>query len=187
MGEPNIYRQFGINPNVSEIARRYGFDCRTIASYWEEDGDINDGRCRRASGFDRHRAAPEEKAPLPGVTKKVVRECLLRRLGDAAPPGYNAFTHYCRRHDIPVQGSRGAPKPIRASRPRQAASCSSTGRSRCACPAVMAICSSPTRLRPRWGAPGYTASSARGPGLLTTYSPTSWRRYGRWAVCLRND
>lgn len=107
MGEPNIYRQFGINPNVSEIARRYGFDCRTIASYWEEDGDINDGRCRRASGFDRHRAAPEEKAPLPGVTKKVVRECLLRRLGDAAPPGYNAFTHYCRRHDIPVQGSRG--------------------------------------------------------------------------------
>lgn len=110
MGELNIYRQLGIKPNFSEIARRYGFDRHTIASYWEEGGDIDDGRCRRTSGFDRHRAVIEEKAALPGVTKKAVHEFLLHRSGDAGLPGYNAFTHYCRTRGIAFSDP-GGPEP----------------------------------------------------------------------------
>ena len=101
MGELNMYRQLGVKPNFSDIARRYGLDRHTVASYWKEGGDVDDGRCRRGSGFDRHRALIEEKAALPGARKKAVHEYLLHRCGDPDLPGYNAFTHYCRTRGIP--------------------------------------------------------------------------------------
>lgn len=110
MGELNMYRQLGIKPNFSEIARRYGLDRHTVASYWREGGDVDDGRRRRTSGFDRHRDAIAAKATLPGVTKKAVREYLLHRACDPALPGYNAFTHYCRTRDIVLAGADG-PEP----------------------------------------------------------------------------
>lgn len=110
MGELNMYRQLGIKPNFSEIARRHGLDRRTVASYWREGGDVDDGRCRRTSGFDRHRDAIAAKASLPGVTKKAVHEYLLHRACDPALPGYNAFTHYCRTRDIVFAGADG-PEP----------------------------------------------------------------------------
>lgn len=100
MGELNIYRQLGLKPNYSEIARRYGMDRHTVAKYWQDGGDIDDGRCRRSSGFDRFRDVIEEKALLPGITKKAVHEFLLDRHGGEAVPGYNAFTHFCRKNEI---------------------------------------------------------------------------------------
>ena len=109
MGELNMYRQLGVKPNFSDIARRYGLDRHTVASYWKE-GDVDDGRCRRGSGFDRHRALIEEKAALPGARKKAVHEYLLHRCGDPDLPGYNAFTHYCRTRGIPFC-EPGGPEP----------------------------------------------------------------------------
>lgn len=110
MGELNMYRQLGVKPNFSDIARRYGLDRHTVASYWKEGGDVDDGRCRRGSGFDRHRALIEEKAALPGARKKAVHEYLLHRCGDPDLPGYNAFTHYCRTRGIPFC-EPGGPEP----------------------------------------------------------------------------
>ena len=86
MGELNMYRQLGIKPNFSEIARRYCLDRHTVASYWKEGGDVDDGRSRRSSGFDRHRETIEAKAALPGVTKKAVHEYLLHRSGGGPGP-----------------------------------------------------------------------------------------------------
>lgn len=128
MGELNMYRQLGVKPNFSDIARRYGLDRHTVASYWKEGGDVDDGRCRRGSGFDRHRALIEEKAALPGARKKAVHEYLLHRCGDPDLPGYNAFTHYCRTRGIHRSASREGRSRTPASRRPRGASCSSTGR-----------------------------------------------------------
>lgn len=100
MGELNSYRQLGAKPNFSEIGRRYGLDRHTVARYWKEEGCLEDGRSRRASGFDAHRDLIAEKAALPGATKKAVHEYLLHRFGDEGLPGYNAFTHWCRRSGV---------------------------------------------------------------------------------------
>ena len=70
MGELNMYRQLGLKPNFSEIGRRYGLDRHTVALYWNEGGDVDDGRCNRPSGFDAHSALIAEKAAMPGATRK---------------------------------------------------------------------------------------------------------------------
>ncbi len=59
-----------------------------------------DAREGRQSGFDRYRAEIEEKAAMPGMTKKALHELLLHRHGGDEPPvpGYNAYTHYLRRN-----------------------------------------------------------------------------------------
>lgn len=105
-----MYRQLELKPDFSEIGRRYGLDRHTVARYWNEGGDVDDGRRNRPSGFDAHSALIAEKAAMPGATKKAVHEYLLHRCGGAADPGYNAFTHYCRRHDIAFDGG-GRPEP----------------------------------------------------------------------------
>ena len=81
MGELNMYRQLGLKPNFSEIGRRYGLDRHTVALYWNEGGDVDDGRCNRPSGFDAHSALIAEKAAMPGATRKAVHEYLLHRCG----------------------------------------------------------------------------------------------------------
>lgn len=112
MGELNMYRQLGLKPNFSEIGKRYGIDRHTVSRYWREGGDVDDGRCNRASGFDAHGDLIAEKAAMPGATKKAVYEYLLHRCGGRPIPGYNAFTHYCRRHDVAFgAGGRAEPHP----------------------------------------------------------------------------
>ncbi len=106
MGELNMYRSLGAKPNFSELARRYGLDRHTVAAYWREGGDLDDGRSRRASGFDAHAELIERKAAMPGATKRAVHEYLVHRCGDV--PGYNAFTHYCRKHDVCFGAARDA-------------------------------------------------------------------------------
>ena len=54
MGELNMYRQLGLKPNFSEIGKRYGIDRHTFSRYWREGGDVDDGICNLASGFDEH-------------------------------------------------------------------------------------------------------------------------------------
>lgn len=104
MGELNMYRQLGLKPNFSEIGRRYGLDRHTVSRYWNEGGDVDDGRCRRPSGFDKHGDLIAQKAAMPGATKKAVHEYLLHRCKGPSLPGYNAFTHYCRKHDVRFDG-----------------------------------------------------------------------------------
>lgn len=62
MGELNMHRQLGLKPNFSEIGRRYGLDRHTVARYWNEGGDVDDGRCNRPSGFDAHPAWKRERS-----------------------------------------------------------------------------------------------------------------------------
>ena len=38
IGELNRYRESGIKPNFSDIARRYHRDRHTVAAYWKADG-----------------------------------------------------------------------------------------------------------------------------------------------------
>ena len=38
IGELDLYREAGIKPNFSDIAKRYGKDKHTVASYWKDEG-----------------------------------------------------------------------------------------------------------------------------------------------------
>lgn len=40
IGELDMYREAGIKPNFSDIAKRYGKDRHTVASYWRAEGGV---------------------------------------------------------------------------------------------------------------------------------------------------
>ena len=110
-GELNMYKEAGIKPNFSDIARRYGLNRHTVASYWEADGrDPGDGRSGRGSAFDPHLGEIVEKAALPGVTKAGIYELLVHKYPDEGLPGYNALTAFMRRHGVEV-GAGAAREP----------------------------------------------------------------------------
>lgn len=100
MGELNMYRQLGIKPNFTQVAKKYGLHRQTVAKYWGRGDEIEDRRRDKCSGFDEFRDVIERKAALPGVTKKAIHEFLLDRHPDAALPKYGAFTKYCRERGI---------------------------------------------------------------------------------------
>lgn len=100
MGELNMYRQLGVKPNFTEIARRHGLHRHTVAKYWRQGEEIEDRRRDRASAFDGFREVIERKAALPGVTKRAIYEFLIHRHPDAGLPKYGAFTKYCRDRGI---------------------------------------------------------------------------------------
>ena len=51
IGELDMYREAGIKPNFSDIAKRYGKDRHTVAAYWRaEGGRPRDGRADRWIG-----------------------------------------------------------------------------------------------------------------------------------------
>lgn len=111
IGELDMYREAGIKPNFSDIAKRYGKDRHTVASYWRADGGRpHDGRGDRAGSFDAHIEEVAAKAQLPGVTKKGIHEWLLHRYPGESLAGYNAFTRFMRKNGISV-GASGGPEP----------------------------------------------------------------------------
>lgn len=111
IGELDMYREAGIKPNFSDIAKRYGKDRHTVASYWRADGGRpHDGRGDRAGSFDAHIEEVAAKAQLPGVTKKGIHEWLLHRHPGESLAGYNAFTRFMRKNGISV-GAPGGPEP----------------------------------------------------------------------------
>jgi len=105
MGELNMYRQLGIKPNFTQIAKKYGLHRHTVAKYWSQGEEIEDRRCDRESAFDGLRDVIERKAALPGVTKRAIYEFLLDRHREAGLPTYGAFTKYCRAHGIDCAAS----------------------------------------------------------------------------------
>lgn len=109
IGELNMYKEAGIKPNFSDIARRYGKDRHTVAAYWNAEGsDPADGRKDRRGSFDPHLEEVEAKAKLPGVTKKGIHEYLLHRYPNERLAGYNAFTQFMRVKGIAVGPPGGA-------------------------------------------------------------------------------
>ena len=111
IGELNMYRESGIKPNFSDIARRYHRDRHTVAAYWRADGcEPPDGRHDKPGSFDGHMAEIEAKAALPGVTKKGIHEWLLHRYPDEGLAGYSAFTQFTRKEGIAV-GPQGGAEP----------------------------------------------------------------------------
>lgn len=110
MGELNMYRQSGTKPNFTQIGKRYGMDRHTVAKYWRRGEEVEDRRRSRASGFDPFLEAIEQKAAMPGATKKAVHEYLLHKNPDAGLPKYNAFVAFCAKRDIAFQPQEG-PEP----------------------------------------------------------------------------
>ena len=100
MGELNMYRQLGIKPNFTQIGKKYGLHRQTVAKYWDQGDEIEDRRRDKGSSFDEFRDVIEQKAALPGVTKKAIHDFLLDRHPEAKLPKYGSFTKYCRKHGI---------------------------------------------------------------------------------------
>lgn len=111
IGELDMYREAGIKPNFSDMAKHYGKDRHTVAAYWRaEGGRPRDGRADRAGSFDAHIEEVAAKAQLPGVAKKGIHEWLLHRYPGEDLAGYNAFTQFMRKNGIAVGASVG-PEP----------------------------------------------------------------------------
>lgn len=100
MGELNMYRQLGAKPNFTQIGKKYGLHRQTVSKYWSQGEEVEDRRRNKGSAFDELRDVIEQKAALPGVTKKAIYEFLLDRHPEASLPKYGAFTKYCRTHGI---------------------------------------------------------------------------------------
>ncbi len=100
MGELNMYRQLGVKPNFTQIGKKYGLHRQTVAKYWNQGEEIEDHRRDKESAFDGFRDVVEQKATLPGVTKKAIHEFLLDRYPEAGLPKYGSFTKYCRSRGI---------------------------------------------------------------------------------------
>lgn len=170
IGELDMYREAGIKPNFSDIAKRYGKDRHTVASYWRaEGGRPHDGRGDRAGSFDAHVDEVAAKAQLPGVTKRGIYEWLLRRYPDEDLAGYNAFTQFTRKNGI-VIGPPGGPEPhprfetppglqLQFDWKESVKMANRDGE----------LLSSTCSLR-RWATPAGTYSSGRRPGRPTTWS-----------------
>ena len=107
MGELNMYRQLGIKPNFTEIGRKHGLHRHTVSKYWNQGDEIEDRRRDKVSAFDEFKDVIEQKAALPGVTKKAIYEFLLDRHPDAGLPKYGSFTKYCREHGIECAAAAG--------------------------------------------------------------------------------
>ena len=102
-----MVKEDGAKPNYTDIARRYGVDCHTVARYWNGGGPLPvDAREGRASGFNRYRGEIEGKAALPGMTKKALHELLLGKHAGDGPsvPGCSVFTHHLRRNGAAAVG-----------------------------------------------------------------------------------
>lgn len=111
IGELDMYGEVGIKPNFNDIAKRYGKDRHTVASYWKTGGGRpRDGRGDRAGSFDAHIEEVAAKAQLPGITKRGIHEWLLHRYPDEGLAGYNAFTRFMRKNGIAI-GPSGGPEP----------------------------------------------------------------------------
>ncbi len=183
IGELDMYREAGIKPNFSDIAKRYGKDRHTVASYWRaEGGRPRDGRADRAGSFDAHIEEVAAKAQLPGVTKKGIHEWLLHRYPGRTWPATTPSPGSCARTASP-SGPPAARSRTRASRRRPGCSCSSTGKSPSRWPTATASCSSSTCSRRRWAIPAGTCSSGRGPGRPTTWSGACTSRSRGSAAC----
>lgn len=110
IGELDMYREAGIKPNFSDIAKRYGKDRHTVASYWRaEGGRPHDGRGDRAGSFDAHIEEVAAKAQLPGVTKKGIHEWLLHRYPGEDLPATTPSPSSCARTASP--SASGGPEP----------------------------------------------------------------------------
>lgn len=110
IGELNMYKESGIKPNFSDIARRYGKDRHTVAAYWRTDGcRPEDKRRDRKGSFEDFKEVIEAKAQLPGATKKGIHEFLLHAYPERQFATYNAFTQFMRKNGI-VVGSPGGPE-----------------------------------------------------------------------------
>lgn len=102
-----MYRQLGVKPNFTQIGKKYGLHRQTVAKYWNRGEEIEDHRRDKGSAFDEFRDVIEQKAALPGITKKAIHEFLLDRHPEAALPKYGAFTKYCRDRGIDCMSDPG--------------------------------------------------------------------------------
>ena len=110
MGGLSMHRQAGTGPNFTAMGGKCGMGRRTVARYWREGAGPDGGRREKASGFDQVRNVIEQKAALPGITKKVVHEFLLDRHPALGLPGYGAFAKYRRTRGVGFPGP-GGPGP----------------------------------------------------------------------------
>ena len=68
IGELNMYRESGIKPNFSDIARRYRRDRRTVAAYWKAAASGSPtGPSRPAPRALRGTGVPHHPRHPPGI------------------------------------------------------------------------------------------------------------------------
>ena len=183
IGELDMYREAGIKPNFSDIAKRYGKDRHTVRRTGgpRAGGPTTGAATGRARSTRTSRRWPPRRSCRESPRRASTSGCctgIPARTWPATTPSPSS----CARTASP-SGPPAARSRTRASRRRPDCSCSSTGRSPSRWRTATASCSSSTCSRRRWAIPAGTYSSGRGPGRPTTWSGACTPRSRGSAAC----
>ena len=110
MAELTMMKQYGMKPNFSELAKKYGKDRHTVRKYWEQGGKFDKKRTPKVSKYEPFREDIARKMDMPGMTIAALFQWLR-----AERPGfsgtYNGLKSYIRSEGFgPKPGAR-APHP----------------------------------------------------------------------------
>lgn len=106
-GELLIFKNMGIKPNFSELAKIYGINRHTISKYWKEGGKKVSER-RSSSRLDEYLEEITAIVEKPGVTRKAAHEYMCDKYGRDKIGKYSTFRTYIWSKGIKVGKSKKA-------------------------------------------------------------------------------
>lgn len=104
----NIIKAMNLKPNFSELARKYGFDRRTIKKYYE--GYEGKPKSRdKPSKLDKYKDEINEKLQIEGIKIKAVYEYFVDKGYDIGT--YSNFNKYIKNNELkPTSKTKGHPR-----------------------------------------------------------------------------
>ncbi len=104
----SIIKAMELKPNFSELARKYGFDRRTIKKYY--DGYEGKPRSRnKPSKLDKYKDEIIEKLQIEGIKVKAVYEYFVDKECDVGT--YSNFNKYIKNNNLkPISKTKGHPR-----------------------------------------------------------------------------
>ena len=104
----SIIKAMELKPNFSELARKYGFDRRTIKKYY--DGYEGKPKSRnKPSKLDKYKDEIIEKLQIEGIKVKAVYEYFVDKECDVGT--YSNFNKYIKNNNLkPISKTKGHPR-----------------------------------------------------------------------------
>ena len=110
LAELTMMKQYGVKPNFSELAKRYGKDRHTVRKYWVAGGKYDSKRAPKGSKYDAYKGVIEEKMAAPGMTISALFFYLKDR-AEGFDGSYEGLKSYIRSNGIGASSRQSAPHP----------------------------------------------------------------------------
>lgn len=110
LAELTMIKQYGIKPNFSELAKKYGKDRHTVRKYWEAGGKFDKKRSPKGSKYDAYKSLIEEKMAVPNMTIAALF-FYLKGEAEGFDGTYEGLKSYIRANGIGTPAGAGAAHP----------------------------------------------------------------------------